>query len=64
MDGKLFLYDEESRLAAFESGIVGSKTCIVFIAGMTEGFLSLPFLPSLSTASGNVRNVINSSSFV
>jgi len=49
--GELFLYDEQFGYAAFEAGgrLEGSKA-LVCIGGLTDGLLSLRYLPSLATA--------------
>lgn len=49
MKGDLFIYEEERRLVAFESGgISSSDKCLVFIGGLFDGLLSLPYLPALA----------------
>lgn len=49
--GELFLYDEQFGYAAFEAGgrLEGSKA-LVCIGGLTDGLLSLRYLPFLATA--------------
>ncbi|PJF17113.1 hypothetical protein PSACC_03062 [Paramicrosporidium saccamoebae] len=65
MEGELFVYHE--RLVAFESGPRDSGTCVVVIGGMTDGLLSLSFVPLLSQkcveAGYSIVQVILSSSY-
>lgn len=54
MQGELFTYDRNRRLVAFESHPLSlGRSCevtFVFIGGLTDGFLALPFLIPLSEA--------------
>ena len=47
MNGRLVRYCEEHRLAAFVSGDIDADTCLIFIPGLTDGLLALPYLPEL-----------------
>lgn len=47
MNGQLVRYCEENRLAAFVSGDINADTCLIFIPGLTDGLLALPYLPEL-----------------
>jgi len=44
----MFIYDQKKRLVAFESGPVSSTQFVVFIGGLTDGFLGLPYLELLN----------------
>lgn len=49
MLGELFVYEERKRLVAFESSILSeNEACVVLIAGMTDGFMALPWTEKLS----------------
>ncbi len=52
MNGELFLYDKEKLLAAFETKLPGDdervEGTVIFIGGLTDGFLTIPFLPILA----------------
>eukprot|EP00048_Salpingoeca_helianthica_P017743 m.238826 g.238826 ORF g.238826 m.238826 type:complete len:285 (-) comp22061_c0_seq1:18-872(-) len=52
MEGRLYLYDKGKRLPAFISG--GEEGCcehvVVFLGGLTDGLLALPYLPDLLSA--------------
>ena len=51
MIGELFLYDQEKLLAAFESSLPADETpigTVIFIGGLTDGFLTAPYLPALT----------------
>lgn len=48
MYGNLFVYDEENKLVAFESGPLLSCRCFILIGGLTDGLLSLPYAEKLS----------------
>lgn len=50
MNGTLFLYDCEKKLVAFESGCSSSSRCLIFLGGLTDGFLSVPYLENLSVS--------------
>lgn len=52
MLGDLFLYHD--RLSAFESGRVGSNSCLVLVGGLTDGFLTIPYSEPLSTWTASV----------
>lgn len=54
MKGELYIYDKEKRLTAFESGPEDAESCIVVIGGLTDGFLSLPFVPKLMEECGKI----------
>lgn len=45
--GELFIYDEDSRLTAFETGPTESTETVVFIGGLGDGFNAVPFLEPL-----------------
>lgn len=49
MYGNLFVYDPKSRLVAFESGSLLSPGCLIFLGGLTDGLLSLPYIEKLSS---------------
>lgn len=46
--GELFLYNVEAELAAFEFGITESSKALVCIGGLTDGLLSIRYLPKLA----------------
>ncbi|ORX89052.1 DUF1749-domain-containing protein [Basidiobolus meristosporus CBS 931.73] len=48
LSGTLFQYSSTSRLVGFESGDASSPGCVVFIAGLTDGFHAVPYLPVLN----------------
>lgn len=48
LSGKLFIYNTSSRLCAFHSGSLQSNKIVIFVGGLTEGFMSLPWLPTFS----------------
>ena len=47
MNGQLVRYCDENRLAAFVSGAIDADACLIFIPGLTDGLLALPYLPEL-----------------
>ncbi|UJR34937.1 hypothetical protein I4U23_027715 [Adineta vaga] len=47
MYGNLFVYDEKYKLIAFESDS-SSTQCFIFLGGLTDGLLSLSYLPRLN----------------
>ncbi|CAF0768449.1 unnamed protein product [Rotaria sp. Silwood1] len=49
MYGNLFVYDSKNNLVAFESGSLSSSGCLILIGGLTDGFLSLPYVEKLSS---------------
>eukprot|EP00026_Physarum_polycephalum_P015538 Phypoly_transcript_16244.p1 GENE.Phypoly_transcript_16244~~Phypoly_transcript_16244.p1 ORF type:complete len:270 (+),score=37.89 Phypoly_transcript_16244:62-871(+) len=53
MDGKLFVYHPEKRLVAFQTG--NFDHALVFIGGLTDGLLALPYLNEL----GSLLNLHN-----
>ncbi len=48
LHGRLFIYNRAKNLAAFESGLVSSKTCLIVIGGLGDGFLTVDYYESLS----------------
>ena len=51
MQGSLFTYGPYNRLCAFKSGYEhwsDVKIIILFVAGLTDGMISKPYLPQLS----------------
>lgn len=51
MEGELFLYSTEPRLCAFEGAIGGktrAKAALVVVGGLTDGLLSVTFVPALA----------------
>jgi len=52
MKGELFLYESAKRLCAFEGGALSSERCLVFIGGLTDGFLCNPYLEELAAMLG------------
>jgi len=65
MDGNLFVYCEEKRLVAFQTG--NFDRVLVFIAGLTDGFLALKYLydlaPLLNSQGISLVQVLLSSSY-
>ncbi|KAJ1559628.1 hypothetical protein HK405_009908 [Cladochytrium tenue] len=50
MRGTLFRYHTlDKNLTAFETGPADSDACVVFLAGMTEGFLAVDYLDELGS---------------
>ena len=49
MNGHLFIYDEENKLVAFQSGSLLSNRFFIFLGGLSDGFLCLPYLQKLSS---------------
>jgi len=49
INGTIFPYSQSANLCAFDSN-VKSDSSLVFIHGITEGFLSIPLLPPLTKA--------------
>ncbi|TPX42305.1 hypothetical protein SeMB42_g00928 [Synchytrium endobioticum] len=59
MEGRLYVYDAESKYTAFESNASGSNRVAIFIPGLTDGPLSLPYLPLLAaTLSAHAFSVV------
>lgn len=50
MYGNLFVYDQERQLVAFESGSSSASRCLIFLGGLTDGLLALPYVTRLSAA--------------
>lgn len=50
MKGSLFIYCREKKLCAFKSGCLDADKAVIFIGGLGDGFLSLPFMDRLSAA--------------
>ncbi|CAF1007210.1 unnamed protein product [Adineta ricciae] len=48
MHGNLFIYDEKYKLVAFESSLRLSSRCFIFLGGLTDGLLSLPYISRLN----------------
>ncbi|KAI9496326.1 hypothetical protein BDB00DRAFT_142925 [Zychaea mexicana] len=48
-EGVLFTYYEPKSLTAFESGPLDSPNTCIFVAGLTEGYNAVPFLPPLQS---------------
>ena len=48
MNGTLFLYEPQRNLVAFQSGSLTSSRSLIFLGGLTDGFLSVPYLENLS----------------
>ncbi|KAG7811648.1 hypothetical protein KL921_001914 [Ogataea angusta] len=46
VNGRLFEYD--SRLTAFEFGNVRHPNVLIFVGGLTDGFLTVPYVPTLA----------------
>jgi hypothetical protein len=72
MEGRLFIYNAERRLPAFLSQTAGSRNdsvrkVVVFIGGLTDGFLATPYLAHLqsriATAGWSLVQVLLSSSY-
>ena len=70
MEGRLFIYNAERRLPAFISETSGSRSVrkvVVFIGGLTDGFLATPYLTHLqsriATAGWSLVQVLLSSSY-
>jgi len=65
MEGTLFVYHKSKRLAAFQSG--KHDRCLVFIGGLTDGFLPLSYLhdlaPALNSVGISLIQVLLSSSY-
>lgn len=58
MLGELFLYDKEKLLAAFETALPDGESpvgTVIFIGGLTDGFLTVPFLPKLAELLGRAK---------
>lgn len=49
LHGRLFIYHTAKRLAAFESGLLNSKTCVIVIGGLGDGFLTVDYYQHLSS---------------
>jgi len=67
IDGTIFPYSQSANLCAFDSN-VKCDSSLVFIHGITEGFLSIPLLPDLTKvlsdmASASVIQLIMRSSY-
>jgi len=49
LNGRFLIYYPGKSLTAFQSGDLLSKNHIIFIGGLTDGFMSLPYLEKLSS---------------
>ena len=70
MEGRLFIYNADRSLPAFISETAGSRSernVVVFIGGLTDGFLATPYLTHLqsriATAGWSLVQVLLSSSY-
>jgi len=51
LDGTLFLYDPAHRLVAFQHGQSSAVVRLfIFVPGLTDGLLALPYIPALARA--------------
>ncbi|RUP48251.1 hypothetical protein BC936DRAFT_144790 [Jimgerdemannia flammicorona] len=50
LPGLLYTYNLHTRATAFESGDRNSGNSLVFIAGLTDGYNAVPYLPMLNAA--------------
>lgn len=48
LHGRLFIYHAAKKLAAFESGLLNSKICVIVIGGLGDGFLTVDYYQPLS----------------
>jgi pimeloyl-ACP methyl ester carboxylesterase len=47
MKGHLQVFHPQKRLVAFESGSTSSTTCLIFLGGLTDGLLAVPYISAL-----------------
>jgi len=59
MKGFMFVYDLEHRLPAFMTGNVETSNYIIFIAGLTDTFLSVGYLPLLQQSLEGRYNIVS-----
>eukprot|EP00639_Heterosigma_akashiwo_P007663 CAMPEP_0194596780 /NCGR_PEP_ID=MMETSP0292-20121207/25886_1 /TAXON_ID=39354 /ORGANISM="Heterosigma akashiwo, Strain CCMP2393" /LENGTH=317 /DNA_ID=CAMNT_0039457153 /DNA_START=194 /DNA_END=1147 /DNA_ORIENTATION=+ len=66
ISGELFTYCHEKRLVAFKSG--SYERCVIFIGGLTDGFMATPYIKELSEMLESIRwslvQVLLSSSYL
>lgn len=69
LNGRLFIYQKQKKLCAFESGKIDNpQITVILVGGLTDGFLTLPYAHSLSQMieqkyKGSLVQVLLSSSY-